>query len=491
MNQKLHSDHGIANGRICHAIFPPLFTAVLCCGLLTAAQAQTSLVISSIASTTNGLALSWSGESSNTAYTVQFRSSLTSGEWQNASMRYRWPWPFTNWSDAPLTLLAPRFYRVMTETLPPPDRGRLLTNSSLGQLSTNQARSILLFAGMSFVNPKFPVSKLKFSYETVDPFGLPIRASGLLVVPQGAPGPLPLVSIQHGSIALRSDAPSQSSTIFEYKAGLAFATLGYVAVVPDYLGFGDSPGYQSYIHAQSMATCVVDALRAARTLCASNQITLNGQLFLFGYSQGGQATMATHRELETFHTNEFSVTGSAPSAGAYDVGGVTVEAILANPSYDNPWYFPIVLASFLPIYNLAGTLEGLLAEPYRRTLPRLLDGAHSSGELNDAMPRDPFQILRPDFQADFRTNANNPLRLAFRDNHLHDWTPQTPMKMLQCSGDQDVIFANAQVAYQSFINRGACCVELVDPGAPQALDHGGCVIPSFRGALTWFETLKH
>jgi len=202
MNQKLHSDHGRANGRICHAVFAPLVTAVLCCGLLAVAQAQTPPVISSIASTTNGLALSWSGEGSNTAYTVQFRSSLTTGDWQNASMRYRWPWPFTNWSDSPLTLGAPRLYRVMAETLPPPDRGGLLTNSSLGQLSTNLVHLTLLFAGMSdFVNPKFPVSKLKFTYETVDPFGLPIRASGLLVLPQGAPGPLPLASIQHGTEA--------------------------------------------------------------------------------------------------------------------------------------------------------------------------------------------------------------------------------------------------------------------------------------------------
>jgi pimeloyl-ACP methyl ester carboxylesterase len=197
------------------------------------------------------------------------------------------------------------------------------------------------------------------------------------------------------------------STSFEHKAGVAFGTLGYVTVVPDYLGFGDSPGYPSYIHAKSMATCVVDALRAARNLCASNQITLNGQLFLFGYSQGGQATMATHRELETYHTNEFSVTASAPSAGAYDVGGVTVEAVLTNRSYPTLWYFPIVVASFLPIYNLAGTLEGLLAEPYRRTLPPLLDGAHSSGELTSAMPSDPIRILRPDFQADYRTTGNN------------------------------------------------------------------------------------
>ena len=106
------------------------------------------------------------------------------------------------------------------------------------------------------------------------------------------------------------------------------------------------------------------------------------------------------------------------------------------------------------------------------------------------MPGDMFKILRADYQADFRTNANNPLRRALRDNNLHEWTPRAPVKMFHCSGDRVVIFANAQVAYQSFTNRGACCVEVVDPGAPQQLDHSVCFRPSFKAALVWFETLK-
>src|SRR5206468_7135029 len=125
-------------------------------------------------------------------------------------------------------------------------------------------------------------------------------------------------------------------------------------------------------------------------------------------------------------TNEFTVTASAPSTGAYDLGGVTVEGILANPSYPNPWYFPILLASYLPIYNLADTLEELLAEPYRRTLPPLLDGTHDSDVLASTMPTDMFKILRADFQTDFRTNANNSLRRALSDNNVYNWTPQAP-----------------------------------------------------------------
>src|SRR6266511_3654605 len=128
-------------------------------------------VISRIASTTNGLALSWSAENTNTVYTVQFRSSLTSGAWQNASMRYRWPSPFPQWTDAPLTVRAPRFYRVIADTPPPPERGKLLTNSAVGQLSTNQARGVMLDLGASaFVSPRFPITLLGFTYETIDPF---------------------------------------------------------------------------------------------------------------------------------------------------------------------------------------------------------------------------------------------------------------------------------------------------------------------------------
>ena len=62
-------------------------------------------------------------------------------------------------------------------------------------------------------------------------------------------------------------------------------------------------------------------------------------------------------------------------------------------------------------------IEDLLTEPYRRTLPPLLDGTHESDVLASNMPADMFKILRADFQADFRTNANNSLRCALSDNN--------------------------------------------------------------------------
>ncbi len=465
--------------------------SLLACLLLSlvsnAARAQAPIELTSITSTTNGVRVAWADPGPGQAYTIQIRESLTSGAWRNATTRYRWPSPFTHWGDAPRSLPAARFYRVLAQPVATPDRGKFLSSSVKGQFTVGQQNATIAAWGMAyFATARFGIISRVFTYETVDPYGLSITNSALLILPVGTNGPLPLVSVQHGTLVRKSEAPTQPGSGDRWAS--VFASYGYAVVVPDYLGLGSSPGYQAYLHAPSEATSVVDALRAGKALCASNNVTLNGQLFLTGYSQGGHVTMAAHRELETLHTGEFTVTASAPCAGPYDLGGATIESLLTDPAYPNPWFFPIVLAAYLPIYQLGDTLEELLAPPYRSTLPPLLDGAHTVSDLAAAMPADPIAILRPDYQADFRTNVNNPFRQALRDNNTYSWTPKAPMTMLHCQGDRDVVFANAEVAYQSFTNRGACCVRLVDPGAPAQLNHEGGAIPSLREVLAWFET---
>jgi pimeloyl-ACP methyl ester carboxylesterase len=466
-----------------------LLTCLLMSLLATAAQAQAQIELSSITSTTNGVRVAWTDPGPGQAYTVQVRESLTSGAWRNGAMRYRWPWPWTHWGDAPVNLPAARYYRVLAQPVATPNRAKLLTSYLKGQSTVNQENTAFTNWGISdFAHARFGKADRPFTYVTIDPYGLPITNSALLILPVGTNGPLPLVSVQHGTMVLKTDAPSQPGSGDIWAS--VFGSYGYAVVVPDYLGLGSSPGYQAYCHAQSEATCVVDALRAGKALCASNNVTLNGQLFLTGYSQGGHVTMAAHRELETFHTNEFTVTACAPCAGPYDLGGATIESLLTDPAYPHPSYFSILLAAYLPIYQLGDTLEELLAPPYRSTLPPLLDGAHDWPLIEAAMPADPIAILRPDFQADFRTNVTNPFRQALLDNNTYSWTPKSPVTMFHCQGDRDVVFANAEVAYQSFTNRGACCVSVVDPGSPDQLNHDDCYAASLQGVLTWFETLR-
>lgn len=160
------------------------------------------------------------------------------------------------------------------------------------------------------------------------------------------------------------------------------------------------------------------------------------------------------------------------------------------PQEQTAFPFAMILAAYLPVYQLADALEELLAEPYRRLLPSLLDGAHNEFQINSVLPPDPIAMLRSDFQADFRSNVNNPLRQALLDNDTYAWTPRAPLRLIHSPGDTIAVYANAEVAYQSFTNRGACCVSLVDPAPPHRLDHDASFVPSLREVLTWFATFR-
>ncbi len=443
-----------------------------------------ALYITGIVRSTNGISITWTNVNPGYAYTVEWTPELGNAPWQPAPFADTWPITTAAWTDQRPEGAA-GFYRVKAEAVQPIDRGKLLFATRLEHLETNMIAQQFESNGIP-VFPQLPVDVYKLDYETIDPFGLPILASGAVVLPSTV-APVPLVSYQHGTIVEKSDVPSQLSS--DSLIGVAFGTSGYLASLPDYLGLGDSPGLHPYHHAATEAEAVVDLLRAARTFAASRSVMLNGQLFLLGYSQGGHATMAATRELETQLTNEFTVTASSPMAGAYDLSGVTTDDLLSDRPEPNPYYFIYLLAAYQEIYHLADSLREILAPPYDAALPPLLDGRHSADAINAAMPPVPTQVLRPEYLADFVANPDHPLRLALRANDLYDWTPTEPMRLYHCLGDQDVVFANSQVAYDSFVSRGATQVRLIDPFP--AGSHTECAVFSLLQTKVWFDQLKH
>lgn len=443
----------------------------------------TALEITNTQPAAAGLALGWSSAGTNVAYTVQARDGLGDNLWLLPPATNLWPTTGTSWVDPTLATNAARFYRVIA--VPAAERGNLISSSLNSTLTTVQIALLLNAAGVP-LTPQYNVRLYRITYETIDLLGGRTVATAAVALPVGATG-LPLFSYQHGTLTRTNEAPSAMNIYGELGIGIAFATTGYACVLPDYLGLGGSPGLHPYHHARSQATACVDALRAARALCASNEVALNGQLFLMGYSQGGHATMALHRELETYHAGEFTITASAPMAGAYDLSGVTASDMLSGRPQPNPYYFAYLLAAYQEVYRLAPTFGDLLRSPYHTTLPPLFNGNSSGSQINAALPADPLDVLKPELLAGFRTNANHLLRQALRDNDLWAWTPQRPMRLYHCAGDQDVIKANSLVAQTRFQERGAT-VQVVDP-MPGG-DHGDCATPSLLLAKQWFDSLK-
>jgi hypothetical protein len=460
--------------------------AVAALGLLAGMSHGASVLqITEVHHSGGAIAFSWTNAGPGLVYSVQSRDWLDNALWLTVSGQRPWPVTASEWMEQRPDAGSVRFYRVVAVAAA--ERGKLISVST-PQIMSLSDLNLLYMMGLLPIPPQYDVRLYKVVYETVDPLGGRTQASGALVLPGSKTTAWALVSYQHGTLTQTNTAPSALQLQSEAGIGVAFATSGYAAALPDYLGLGDSPGLHPYQHARSEATASVDMLRAARQVCVREGYALNGQVFLCGYSQGGHATMALHRELESYHTNEFTVTAAAPMAGAYDMSGATTEDVLSGRTMPNPFYFAYILAAYQEVYHFTNTLANLLAAPYNTTLPPLLRGNSSGSQINAAMPADALQILRPELLAAFRNDPNHPLRQALRDNDVYAWTPRSPLRLYHCGGDHDVVVANSLVAHDYFQTHGAPQALFVDPMSTG--DHGDCVMPSLLLAKSWFDSLK-
>lgn len=332
----------------------------------------------------------------------------------------------------------------------------------------------------------FDINVYKVRYNTVDPQGFPAIASGALVVPQGTCY-FPLACYHHGTIVEREAVPSRLSS--EIIVGYFLGGSGYVSVLPDYLGLGDSPILHPYMHAATESRAALDMMRAAREFCAANSIELNGQVFLAGYSQGGHASMATHKTIQEQFGLEFNVTANAPCSGPYQLSGVQAQAMIDTIPYPAPYYLPYIVYSYASIYpDLAAILPDVFQPPYDLLLPPLFDGTHSAGDIDAVMPVVPSQALQPAMLQAFSTDPQHPFRLALQENDNFDWAPQAPIWMFYCEGDGHVFYENSIAALQAMNANNAPNVLASSMGVTN--DHGACALPALMAAKSWFDGLK-
>ena len=165
----------------------------------------------------------------------------------------------------------------------------------------------------------------KVTYCTVDVGAVPTAATGNLSVPRTT-GPLATVAYPHGTSVSFYDAPSNPNIFGELSengesfdgppSGAIFAGAGFVYVAPDYLGLGDSavPRHR-YFHAATEASSAADLLAASRDVLARLKVRRSGELFTFGFSQGGHAALALHRLLQR---RGVEVTATATVDGVFD-----------------------------------------------------------------------------------------------------------------------------------------------------------------------------
>ncbi|MBX2927067.1 MAG: T9SS type A sorting domain-containing protein [Saprospiraceae bacterium] len=367
-----------------------------------------------------------------------------------------------------------------------PSSGQTLISSEFKGMLT-QAQLVLQYGPLI----QNGVRMYKITYATLDVFGQPDTASGLLVVPIRPGFTLPLLCYQHGTLDGPNDAPSNLQG--GYQLAVVFGGLGYVTAAPDLLGIGTSRGFHPYIHAESTASASLDMLRASKQYASENGLSLNDQLFITGYSQGGFSAMALYKDIQENHGAEFTVTAAAPMSGPYSVSGVMRDAILSDDVYLYPAYVPNTLLSFNYVYGLYSSTQEYLKEPYATWADNYFNRQITLSTLNamliaqltaDFGASVPRHMLQDSVVAAVIAQPDHPVNLALADNDVHDWTPQSPTRMFYCQADDQVPYRNSVVADSIMNLNGAPNVMAIDVNP--AADHGGCVQPATINTALFF-----
>ncbi len=369
----------------------------------------------------------------------------------------------------------------------PRERGDLISATMGPRWTVASALSLLRqVADTAFGTPRYAVDMYTITYATVGPDGASTVASAGVYLPVSPAGPVPLMSYSHGTVRSKGDVPSNPGSLEGEANGVLQATLGNVIVEADYLGLGqgDFP-YHPYLHAASEASAALDALRAGRELAAREGVALDGHLFVYGYSQGGQAAMALARELELNHADEFTVTAAAPMSGPYDMYGSTRAAVASTTvNAAQAFYTVYAIAAWNRVYGFASSLDALLKPPYDALAGQIVSTGNAPPSLTSQLAPVPRDNLQPATIAAVLDEPDSELARALRDNDTYDWRPTAPMRLYYATADTDVPPQNALTAAARMQSLGAD-VHAVSLGP---LDHTGAVVPAILAARAWFDT---
>jgi len=343
-----------------------------------------------------------------------------------------------------------------------------------------------------FISPiGFDVDVYKIVFATPDARGEAMTvASGLVQIPtNGNACNFPMFVYCHGTNTYTGKTMTELGD--EYQIGIPFTANGYVSVLPDYLGFGETPldHPHCYIHAKSSATSTIDIMRATRHFCAENGVALSGQNFITGYSEGGFVSMAALREIQELHLDEFDISAAAPGSGPYDVSGTMIDSILQSPVFSNPFYLLFTAESYQYVYGgLYEDYESVLIEPFDSLAPLVFN--REDPQNSNLLHWPGYSMLQPDFLEQVLTDDNHPFREVARDNDLLDWAPDFPMNFFYCEGDDQVPYIISLTAIEAYVANGSDpnLVQAVSAGAE--FDHPSCAQPGLIGSKLYFDNFR-
>jgi len=359
-------------------------------------------------------------------------------------------------------------------------QGKIINHISKGVLTADYINSLKPSLGLpDTFSAKYDVKVFSVDYETTDPNGNSVIASGAVYYPEGKDEPLSLISGQHGLTIKRSEVASLIP-IYGY-LGLFGASIGYAAIQPDYLGLGNSTFPYYPVYQKTNGKVLLDMVEGMQAFSCENDIELNENLFVIGYSNGGYNSIAMHDALSK-NPRSFDIDASVIIAGYFDLerdSNFTLPQRLERPSW--AIYHPYVINR---TYNL-NIIDKIIREPYVSRLDDLFDGEKEALVIDNSLTTYTHQLFTPEYLNEYSSLAIfDSYKSAIKENSLLETKLSGDILLIHSKEDEIVPYSQSEKFYASAISSGTKAeLVLLEKGKHNIQDYVGAVVD----ALDWLN----
>ena len=337
---------------------------------------------------------------------------------------------------------------------------------------------------------KSDVKVYKVVYKT-SANGNEIKASGIVCFPTQT-GEYPVISFQNGTNTVNALAPSQNVLSNLYQMIEVVASMGYVVVVADYPGFGESVFVtHPYLVKEPTVQSLIDMLYATKELAAAEfpAIILKNEYYLLGYSQGGWATLALHKALELDYQNDFNLAGSACGAGPYNIS-LLFEGMVNVPTYPMPVYLGYILNAYKAYNQFTNPVTDIFKEPYASKLATLYTGMLGFDAINNQLTTSIPSLINADFLSGYTTLAKySSVRDALRNNSVTAWNTKKPLLLIHGGSDTQVNPVSTENMYSSMLQAGTSQALITKVIVPN-VDHSDGIIPCMLKGIFFLQSIN-
>ena len=260
--------------------------------------------------------------------------------------------------------------------------------------------------------------------------------------------------------------------------------MGYGVVIADYIGYGVTvDSIHPYLQAETTAHNVIDMALAVRPFIAKRGLKVQSEeVILFGYSQGGAATLHVQRVMENNPTyqDKFVIKKVYAGAGPYDIAstydyevkvdvtGIPCAVPMIIQGMSIGMDKPLEMSYFFKEPLLSNYDDWINSKKY--TVNQMSTLIHA-GRLSEILTENGINRSNRETARFYVELQNNSIPSSF--------IPKAPLYMFHSEDDETVPFINSQLMQRQFRDK-----------APNVTYNFGHYGTHMRGCLTFMKAVQ-